>query len=73
MEFETIRKIIAEKMDIEEDSISEDSSLQDLEIDSLDMVDIIMSIEEEMGVSLEELTDVKKVSDVVDYVKNLKS
>lgn len=68
MEFETIRNIIADKMEIDADTIKLESSLQDLEIDSLDMVDIIMSIEEEMNVSLEDLTEVKTIQDVVDHV-----
>ncbi len=68
MEFESIRTIIADKMEIDADKITLESSLQDLEIDSLDMVDIIMSIEEEMNVSLEDLTDVKTIKDVVDHV-----
>lgn len=69
MEFETIRKIIAEKMEIEESKITMDSTLQDLDIDSLDMVDIIMDVENEMNISLEDLKDVEKVGDVVEFVK----
>lgn len=69
-EFEVIKKIIAEKMDIDESSIKMDSSLQDLQIDSLDMVEIIMSVEEELGVSLEEVTNVEKISDLLDFIKD---
>ena len=69
MEFEKIRKIIAEKMDLEESKITMEASLQDLDIDSLDMVDIIMEIENEMGVSLEELKDVQTVGDVVNFIQ----
>lgn len=69
MEFETIRKIIAEKMEIDESKITLDSTLQELDIDSLDMVDIIMDLESELNISLEDLKDVEKVSDVVDFVK----
>ena len=71
MEFETIRKIIAEKMEIDESKITLDSTLQDLDIDSLDMVDIIMDIENELNISLEDLKDVEKVGDVVDFVKKV--
>lgn len=69
MEFETIRKIIAEKMEIDEDKITMESTLQDLDIDSLDMVDIIMDVESELDISLEDLKDVQKVGDVVNFVK----
>ena len=68
MTFETVQKVIAEKMELDPASIKMDSSLQDLEIDSLDMVEIIMGIEEEMGVSLEELKDVATVGEVVAYI-----
>jgi len=70
MEFEKIRSIIADKMDIAEDKITMDASLQDLEIDSLDMVDIIMEIENELGVSLEDLKDVQTVGEVVSFVQS---
>lgn len=73
MVFETIKKVIAEKNDIDPEIITMDSTLQELEIDSLDMVEIIMALEEELDVSLEELTDVQKVGDVVEFVQKLKA
>ena len=66
--FETVQKVIAEKMELDPALIKPESSLQDLEIDSLDMVEIIMGIEEEMGVSLEDLKDVATVGEVVAYI-----
>ena len=69
MEGETIRKVRTEKMGIDEDKITMDSTLKDRDIDSLDMVDIIMDIGGEMNISLEELKDVQKVGDVVNFVK----
>lgn len=73
MEFETVKKIIAEKMEIAPEKITREATLQDLEIDSLDMVEITMELEEELGVSLEELSDVNTVGDVVDYIASQKS
>lgn len=67
--FDVICKVIAEKMDIDAAGITMESSLSELEIDSLDMVEIIMSIEEELGISLEELTDVKTVGDVMSFIE----
>lgn len=46
--FEKVRKIIADKLDIEEDKITPESSfLDDLGADSLDIVELIMELEEE--------------------------
>lgn len=72
MEFEKIQGIISDKMDIPVEKITMEASLQDLDIDSLDMVDIIMDIENELGVSLEDLKDVQTVGDVVVFVQQVK-
>ena len=56
MEFETLQKIIAEVLDVEEDEITMDTRLlEDLGADSLDAVEIIMGIEEafDIGISNE--------------------
>ncbi len=68
MEFETIQKVIAEQMDMDKEEITMDSTFEDLNIDSLDMVEIVMALEEELDVSLEDLEDVKSVKEVVDYI-----
>ena len=69
MELETIKKVIAEQMDIDAADITMDSTFADLNIDSLDMVEIVMALEEELDVSLEDLEEVKSVKEVVDYIK----
>ena len=52
MEFETLQKIIAEVLDVEEDEITMDTRLlEDLGADSLDAVEIIMGIEDELGIT----------------------
>lgn len=70
MEFEKIRDIIAEKMDIEASEITEDASFESLQVDSLDMVEIVMDIEEAFNVSIETGDGLKTVGDLVDYIKN---
>jgi len=72
MEFEKIRDIIAEKMDIDASEITETSSFEDMQIDSLDMVEIVMDIEEEFDISIETGDGLKTVADLVDYIKNNK-
>ena len=48
MIFEKVKGILAEQLDIDEDSITADSSIvEDLGADSLDIVDLVMSLEDE--------------------------
>ena len=69
MEFEKVRKIIAEKMDIDESKITLDSAFDDMQIDSLDMVEIIMDIEEEFDISIDTGEGLKTVSDLIEFIK----
>lgn len=67
--------IIADKLGKKQDAITLDSRLvEDLDADSLDIVELIMSFEDEFGVSLpdEDVAKLKTVSDIVNYIKNLK-
>ena len=72
MEFEKIRDIIAQKMDIDPSEIKEDSSFEDMQIDSLDMVEIVMDIEEAFDISIETGDNLKTVADLVNYIKEKK-
>jgi acyl carrier protein len=68
MYFEQIRQIVANHMDLDPETITPESTLEDLKIDSLDMVEIIMNIEEELGVEMEELGEAKTLGQVADFV-----
>lgn len=68
MEFDKIRDIIAEKMDIAPDKITIDSSFEDMKVDSLDMVEIVMDIEEAFDISIETADGLKTVGDLVKYI-----
>ena len=73
MEFETLQKIIAEVLDVEEDEITMDTRLlEDLGADSLDAVEIIMGIEEEFDIEIpsEEAEKIVTVGDAVEQIKN---
>ena len=70
--FEKIRAILAEQLDIEEDRITMDSNLaEDFDADSLDVVDVIMSLEDEFGIEVpdEAIEDLHTVGDVVRFVE----
>lgn len=55
MTFEKVQKILAEQLELDADEITMDSSLvEDLGIDSLDFVDIVMSLEDEFDTEFPE-------------------
>ena len=71
--FERIRELLAEQLDIDEEKITMDSNiLEDFEADSLDVVDMVMSLEDEFGVEIpdEEIENLHTVGDVVRYVED---
>ncbi len=73
MVFEKIKTILAEQLDIEEDSISSDSLIvEDLGADSLDAIDIVMSVEDEFGIEVpdEIVEKMESVNDIVTFVEN---
>ena len=70
MEFEKLVAIIAEKMDIDAAAITPQTSFESLKVDSLDMVEIIMSIEEAFNITLDVEPDaLKTVDDLVSFIK----
>lgn len=72
MEFEKIRAIISEQLDIDEDEIIREAALEDLGADSLDLVDIVMGIEDEFRIEVTEeaAANFVSVGDIVDFVEN---
>jgi Acyl carrier protein len=72
MVYEKIVEIIADKMDIDASDISIDSTFESLKIDSLDMVEIVMDIEEEFDISIEEAENLKTVADLVNFIEENK-
>ena len=70
--FERIRELLAEQLDIDEDKITMDSDiLEDFEADSLDVVDMVMTLEDEFGVEVpdEQIENFHTVGAVVRYVE----
>ena len=68
-----IKDIIVEQPDVEEDAVTMEASItDDLGADSLDVVDLVMSIEESFDVEIpdEEVENIKTVGDIVKYIEN---
>jgi acyl carrier protein len=72
MIFEKLREIICEQLDLEESEVNLDSNiLEDLGADSLDVVDLVMSIEDEFDLEVpdEEIARIKTVGDIVKFIE----
>ena len=72
MIFEKVRKIICDQFDLEEDDVTPETLLEDdLEADSLDLVDLVMSFEDEFQIEVpdEDGENIKTVGDIVKYIE----
>lgn len=72
MVFERIREIICDQLDLDEDRVTMESDIvEDFDADSLDVVDLVMSLEDEFGLEVpdEEIENFRTVGDVVHYIE----
>ncbi len=72
MVFEKLKDIIVDHLQLKREDITKDSRIvEDLNADSLDVVEMVMDLEDEFGVSVpdEAVTDLKTVGDIVNFVE----
>lgn len=72
MVFDKLKEIIMDQLDVEEDEVIMDANIQeDLDADSLDMVDLVMSVEEEFDLKIEDedVEKIKTVGDIVSFIE----
>lgn len=72
MVFEKLKNIIVEQLDVDEEKVTMGASItEDLGADSLDVVDLVMSLEEEFDMEIpdEAVENIKTVGDIVKYVE----
>jgi acyl carrier protein len=70
--FDRLKKIIVEQLGVDEEEVNPQASfVEDLNADSLDLVELIMSLEEEFGMEIsdEDAERIQKVSDAVEYIE----
>lgn len=70
MVFEKVTKIIAEKLNSDPSELAMDTKFSDLGIDSLDVTEIVMNIEDEFGIELEVDSSLAAISDLVTLVES---
>ena len=68
--FEKIRSYLASELDISEDEITRDTTFESLGVDSLDTVEMVMDLEQELGVELEIEEKIATVGELVDFVES---
>jgi acyl carrier protein len=74
MVFDKMKAVLAEQFDVDPETITRDTDLMnDLGADSLDLVELIMTLEEEYGVSAtdESIYEQKTVGDISNYIETL--
>jgi acyl carrier protein len=70
--YDRLKKIIVEQLGVDEEEVTPQASfVEDLNADSLDLVELIMSLEEEFGMEIsdEDAEGIQKVSDAVEYIE----
>jgi acyl carrier protein len=70
---EKVKAVIVDQLNVEEADVVEDASfVDDLGADSLDIVELVMALEEEFGISIpdEDAENIKTVGDAVSYISS---
>lgn len=73
MVFEKVREILCDQLDIDPEDVTLDSNIvEDFGADSLDLVDFVMSLEDEFDKEIpdEDIEGIKTIGDVVSYIEN---
>ena len=69
MLFEQIQEVVAEHLDCEKDEITRESTFESLGIDSLDAVELVMELEEKLGIQLDLDRDLENIDELVKFVE----
>ena len=71
---EKVKEIVAEGLDVNAADLTAETTFESLGADSLDLMDMVMTIEDEFGVEIdtEAIGDLKTIGSVVTYIEGLK-
>ena len=70
MVLEKVKVILAQKLECDASEISEETKFEDLGIDSLDITEILMNLEDEFSITLEMDPTLSQVSDLVEKIES---
>lgn len=73
MIFDKVKGIIVEQFDIDEDKVTSNANIQDdIGADSLDVVDLVMTLEEEFDIEIPDdaVEGIKTVGDIVKFIED---
>ena len=73
MVFEKVKSILIDQLDVEEEKVTPEASIaDDLGAESLDIVDLVMSLEEEFDLEIpdDQVENIKTVGDIVKYIED---
>lgn len=72
MIFEKIKEIVIDQLGVNEEDIKlETNFIEDLGVDSLDLFQIVMDLEDAFDVKVEEVENIKTVGDAVKYIEGV--
>lgn len=69
MVFDRIKDIMVEKLGIDGEDLGKDTSFEELGVDSLDIVELTMALEEEFEIEIAVSEDMKTVGDLVEFIE----
>ena len=72
MYFDVIAKVVADRIGVDPSTIKPESTFADLGIDSLDTVDLLMSLEDELGVEIDLEEPVATIADLDKFIQSKK-
>ena len=72
MVFEKVRKLVAKELGIGEEEIKETTTFQDLGIDSLEVFEVVMALEDAFHLEIpnEDIEDITSIAEITKYVQS---
>lgn len=72
--FEIVQKMIVERFGVQEEKVTEKMTFDDLGVDSLDVVELVMELEDRFGVQFEDekIEELNSIEDAVQYIEQLR-
>ena len=71
MYFDKIKEILEENLDIAGDQVSMDSTMEQLGVDSLDLVELVCELEDELDLDLGQPENISTIADLILYIEEL--